>query len=199
VGDALGRQKGGWLIAEQGARCFPVDQHAVPNGMIVAADDGDRTPVLAGIRLVVSDFDGVMTDGRVLVFDDGREAVWCTRSDGLGCDLLRHAGIEVLILSTERNPVVAARAGKLDVGVIQGCADKGAAMRQVLAERGLRRDQVAYVGNDVNDLPAFAEVDTRIAPSDAHRSVLELATIVTQCRGGDGVLREVADIVRGGG
>ena len=163
--------------------------------MIATMDDPHRTVVATGVHLVVSDFDGVMTDGRVLVFDDGREAVWCTRADGLGCDLLRNAGIEVLIVSTERNPVVAARGRKLQVEVIQGCADKGAAMRQVLAERGLRPDQVAYIGNDVNDLPAFAEVDVRIAPSDAQRSVLERATIVTECRGGDGVLREVADLI----
>jgi YrbI family 3-deoxy-D-manno-octulosonate 8-phosphate phosphatase len=148
------------------------------------------------VRLLVTDFDGVMTDNRVVVFDDGHEAVQCTRSDGLGCDLLREAGIDVVILSTETNPVVAARAEKLQVDVIQGCGDKGAAMRELLSARRLGRDEVAYVGNDVNDLPAFAEVALAIAPSDAHPDVRRAATVVTVAAGGGGVLREVADLLR---
>lgn len=150
------------------------------------------------IRLVVSDFDGVMTDNRVLVFDDGREGVICSRADGLGCDLLRSAGIEMVILSTERNPVVSARAAKLGVTVIQACTDKGEAMRHLLDSRRLGRSQVAYIGNDVNDLPAFAEVDLTIAPSDAHQDVRRIARTVTRATGGGGVIREVADLLRGG-
>lgn len=164
---------------------------AVPSG-----DDGIAAATET-VRLVVTDFDGVMTDSRVLVFDDGREAVMCTRADGLGCDVLRQAGIDVVILSTERNPVVAARARKLGVDVIQGCDDKGVAMRDLLAARGLEPHEVAYVGNDVNDLPAFAEVALTVAPSDAHPRVRGQATVVTAARGGDGVLREVADLLGG--
>ena len=160
--------------------------------------DRDEQP-RAPIRLVVTDFDGVMTDNRVLVFDDGREAVYCTRSDGLGCDLLRDAGVEVVILSTETNPVVTARARKLGIDVVQGCRDKGPAVRELLAHRGLGPHEVAYVGNDVNDLPAFGEVRLSIAPSDAHPDVRRVATIVTATAGGAGVLREVADIVRDAG
>ncbi len=147
------------------------------------------------IRLIVSDFDGVMTDNRVLVFDDGAEAVVCSRADGMGCDLLRSAGIEVFILSTERSPVVAARAAKLGVSVIHGCEDKGEAMRALLRTRGLTRSEVVYIGNDVNDLPAFAEVELTVAPADAHPAAINAATIVTRASGGAGVLREVADLV----
>jgi YrbI family 3-deoxy-D-manno-octulosonate 8-phosphate phosphatase len=150
---------------------------------------------LTKIRLVVTDFDGVMTDNRVYVFDDGREAVRCTRADGLACDLLRAADIEVVILSTESNPVVAARARKLGVEVTQDCTDKGSAMRALLAERGLGSDEVVYIGNDVNDLPAFEAVSVTIAPADAHHTIRERATIVTHARGGEGVLREVADVL----
>ena len=161
----------------------------------VAHGDSAIAAAVGNVRLVVTDFDGVMTDSRVLVFDDGREAVVCTRADGLGCDMLREAGIAVLIMSTERNPVVTARATKLGVDVIQGCPDKGAAVRDLLASRGLGPDELLYIGNDVNDLPAFAEVAITVAPSDAHPSVRGRATIVTAARGGDGVLREVADLL----
>lgn len=149
------------------------------------------------VRLVVSDFDGVMTDDRVLVFDDGREAVICTRADGMGCDVLRRAGIEVVVLSTETNPVVSARAAKLGVDAVQSCSDKGAAMRELLAVRGLDRGDVVYVGNDVNDLPAFAEAGFTVAPADAHPDVRGVASLVTAAPGGGGVLREVADLLTG--
>jgi YrbI family 3-deoxy-D-manno-octulosonate 8-phosphate phosphatase len=147
------------------------------------------------IRLVICDFDGVLTDDRVLVLEDGTEGVVCSRADGLACSLLRAAGIETVIVSTERNPVVSARARKLAVDVVQDCADKGAAVRELLATRGLTREHAAYIGNDVNDLDAFAEVRLRIAPGDAHPSVRRRADVVTETPGGHGVLREVADLL----
>jgi 3-deoxy-D-manno-octulosonate 8-phosphate phosphatase (KDO 8-P phosphatase) len=145
------------------------------------------------IRLVITDFDGVMTDNRVVVFQDGREAVVCNRADGLGCSLLRDSGIEVVVLSTETNPVVAARGAKLAVEVVQACADKREAVREIMVARRLERRQVVFVGNDVNDLPAFGEVGFTVAPSDAHADVRAAAGIVTTARGGEGVLRELAD------
>lgn len=150
---------------------------------------------MSTIRLVICDFDGVMTDDRVLVLEDGREGVMCSRADGLACSLLRAAGIETVIVSTERNPVVSARARKLSIHVVQDCADKAAAVRELLAARELAPEHAAYIGNDVNDLGAFAEVRLRIAPSDAHHSVRSGADVVTATRGGDGVLREVADLL----
>jgi YrbI family 3-deoxy-D-manno-octulosonate 8-phosphate phosphatase len=152
---------------------------------------------LRNIRIVISDFDGVMTDNRVLVWEDGREGVLCSRADGLACSLLLTAGIETVIISTERNPVVSARARKLGIEAVQDCADKGAAVRAVLAERSLAAAHAAFIGNDVNDLPAFGEVGVRIAPSDAHSELLARADIVTHAPGGGGVLREVADILLG--
>jgi 3-deoxy-D-manno-octulosonate 8-phosphate phosphatase (KDO 8-P phosphatase) len=149
------------------------------------------------IELVVSDFDGVMTDNRVLVAEDGREMVVCNRADGLACDLLRGAGVDVVILSTERNRVVSARAAKLSVTVVQGCTDKGAAMRALLEQRGIDAAAVMYIGNDVNDLPALTIVGWPAAPADAHPDVLRIARHVTVARGGEGVLRELADLVLG--
>jgi YrbI family 3-deoxy-D-manno-octulosonate 8-phosphate phosphatase len=149
------------------------------------------------IRIVISDFDGVMTDNHVLVWEDGREGVLCSRADGLACSLLDAAGIETVIVSTERNPVVSARARKLGIEAVQDCADKGAAVRAVLAERSLTAADAAFIGNDVNDLSAFSEVGLRIAPRDAHSELRARADIVTHVPGGGGVLREVADILIG--
>lgn len=155
------------------------------------------TPRLDDIDLLVTDFDGVLTDDRVLVSDDGHEAVRCSRSDGLGCDLLRGAGLEMMILSTERNPVVSVRGAKLRVDVIQGSGDKEAALREVVAARGLDLDRVMYIGNDVNDAGALSIVGWPIVPADAHPDVVGLARHTTSAKGGEGVLRELADLLLG--
>ena len=147
----------------------------------------------------MTDFDGVLTDNRVLVFDDGHEAVVCNRADGLACDLLRAAGIEVVILSTEANPVVTARAAKLRVEARAGLADKRDAILALMRERGCAPREVVFVGNDVNDLSALHEAGWPAAPADAHPDVLAVARLVTRARGGEGVLRELADRVLGAG
>jgi len=152
----------------------------------------DVPPTLADIDLLVTDFDGVLTDNRVLVAEDGRESVVCNRADGLACDLLRAAGLPLLILSTETNPVVGARAAKLRVEVVQACEDKGTALRSLMRERGLDPARVMYVGNDVNDLGALEAVGWPVVPADAHPDVRPSARLVTAAGGGEGVLRELA-------
>ncbi len=144
------------------------------------------------IDLLVTDFDGVLTDDRVIVFDDGHEAVRCSRSDGLGCDLLRASGLEMMILSTERNPVVSARGAKLRIEVIQGSGDKEAALRDVVDERGLDLTRVMFIGNDVNDAGALSIVGWPVVPADAHPDVGGMARYTTAAKGGEGVLRELA-------
>ncbi len=156
------------------------------------------TPRLADIDLLVTDFDGVLTDNRVLVSDDGHESVVCTRADGIGCDLLKAAGLALLILSTETNRVVSVRGEKLGIEVVQGCADKGTAMRDLLSERGLDPARVMYVGNDVNDLGALRAVGWPVVPADAHPDVVGDARLVTEAAGGQGVLRELASTLLGG-
>lgn len=157
--------------------------------------DADLREALRQVRLVITDFDGVLTDNHVYVFEDGHEAVSCTRADGLACDLLRAAGVEVMILSTERSSVVAARARKLRIVVEQDCADKGIAAARIVQERGLAPTQVLYIGNDVNDAPAFRALPLTAAPADAHESIRARASFVTRASGGQGVLREIADLV----
>lgn len=147
------------------------------------------------VDAVVTDFDGVHTDDRAYVDSDGREMVQVSRSDGMGVSLLRRAGVRVLVLSTEQNPVVAARARKLGVPVLQGLADKRTVLREWLASEGLDPARVAYVGNDVNDLGAMAEVGWPIATPDAHPKARAAARVVLTRPGGSGAVRELCDRV----
>ena len=149
---------------------------------------------IRNIRLVAFDFDGVFTDNSVYVFEDGREAVRCFRSDGIGLSKLKRLGIETVIISTETNPVVVARAKKLGVSCFHAIADKRAALDGILQEKGLALDQVAFVGNDVNDLPCLTCVGLPIVVCDAHPDVLGVALHRTSAVGGRGAVREVCDL-----
>jgi YrbI family 3-deoxy-D-manno-octulosonate 8-phosphate phosphatase len=147
------------------------------------------------IQAVVFDFDGVFTDNRVLVFQDGSEAVLCDRGDGWGLGQLKKTGVPLLILSTETNPVVQARADKLGIPCMHGIQDKGAALSQWLVEHGLDAMQVVYVGNDANDLPCLEMVGFRVAVADAHPSIQAVADLVLENAGGRGAIRELCDLL----
>lgn len=154
-----------------------------------------KPPDLSAIRLLVLDFDGVMTDDRALVHEDGSEAVWCHRGDGWGIARLKDAGVKVVVLSTETNPVVAARCAKLGIHCVQGCADKLTALQDIVQQRRLNPEQVAYVGNDVNDLECLGWVGVPIAVADAIREARALSILVTTRPGGHGAVREVGDLI----
>jgi YrbI family 3-deoxy-D-manno-octulosonate 8-phosphate phosphatase len=151
--------------------------------------------LLRGVELLVFDFDGVMTDNRVLVFDDGREAVFCSRGDGMGLEMLRKAGVPLAVISKEINPVVAARCDKLRIPCLQGIENKLAELTRIVGERGLDLARVAYVGNDVNDLECMHAAGVAIAPADAHPDALRAADVVTAAPGGFGAVREVCDLL----
>jgi N-acylneuraminate cytidylyltransferase len=155
----------------------------------------DPRPTVLDVAAVATDFDGVHTDDRVLVDQQGVEAVQVSRADGLGVSMLREAGIPVVIVSKERNPVVGARGTKLKVDVLQGVDDKVCALRAWLDRRGLAARDVAFVGNDVNDLPVMAAVGWPIAVADAHPQVRRAARLVLTRNGGQGAVREVCDLV----
>jgi N-acylneuraminate cytidylyltransferase len=150
-------------------------------------------PDLSQIRLLVLDFDGVLTDNRVLVDEEGKEAVWVSRSDGWGIARLKEAGIEVMVLSTEANPVVAARCRKLGIECIQSCVDKLASLYVIAAERSLQLSEIAYVGNDANDLPCLRVAGLPIAVKDAIAEVHQAARLKTISKGGHGAVREVCE------
>jgi YrbI family 3-deoxy-D-manno-octulosonate 8-phosphate phosphatase len=147
------------------------------------------------VELVVFDFDGVMTDNRVWVDQDGREMVAANRSDSLGLTRMRQAGIEAFVLSREINPVVAARCRKMNIPYIQGETDKATALQALLIERKIDPAQVVYVGNDINDLPCFPIVGCAVAVADALPEVCAQADLVLQQRGGHGAVREICDLI----
>jgi YrbI family 3-deoxy-D-manno-octulosonate 8-phosphate phosphatase len=151
--------------------------------------------LLGGIELLVFDFDGVMTDNRVLVFEDGREAVLCNRGDGLGLEMLRKAGVPMAVISKEINPVVGARCRKLKIPYLQGIEDKRAALANIAADRRVELAQVAYMGNDINDLECMQAVGLAIAPADSHPEARRAADLVTSAPGGFGAVREVCDLL----
>ncbi len=150
--------------------------------------------VVRGIRLVAFDFDGVFTDNMVYVFEDGREAVRCSRGDGIGLRKLEKLGIEPVIVSSETNAVVAARSAKLKIRCFQGCHDKGAAIESLAQEKGFSVAEVAFVGNDINDLPALGIVGLPIVVQDAHPDVWPIARYRTRLPGGRGAVREICDL-----
>ncbi|WP_261163830.1 acylneuraminate cytidylyltransferase [Microbacterium sp. Marseille-Q6965] len=162
---------------------------------VLAAGSGDTDGDRIDVDAVVTDFDGVHTDDTVLVAGDGSEHVRVSRSDGMGVRLLREAGIPMLILSTETHPVVTARARKLRVDVLQAQDDKAAALRRWAAERDIPLSRLAYLGNDVNDLPALEIVGWPVAVRDAHPLVLAAARLVLDRPGGGGAVRDLADRV----
>lgn len=145
------------------------------------------------IDLIVYDFDGVMTDNRVIVFQDGTEAVIVNRADGLRVDYFRKLGIPQLILSTETNPVVNARAAKLCIEVIACCKDKRNALENYCAQKDYNLSRVIYIGNDLNDLEAMKIVGFPVAPADAHSEIKKIAKLTTKAKGGEGVVKELAD------
>ena len=151
--------------------------------------------LLRPIKLLVLDFDGVMTDNRVLVMEDGREGVLCSRGDGFGFDLLRAINFPALVLSKEGNPVVGARCRKLKIPCEQGIGDKLPVLERLVRERGLALAQVAYMGNDLNDLDCMRACGVAIAPSDAHPAVLAIASVITNAQGGFGAVREICDLI----
>ncbi len=145
------------------------------------------------IDLIVYDFDGVMTDNRVIIFQDGTEAVIVNRADGLGVDRFRSFGIPQLILSTETNPVVKARATKLCIEVIASCKDKKNALENYCAQKGYDLNRVIYVGNDLNDLEVMRIVGFPVAPADAHPKIKKIAKLLTEAKGGEGVVKELSN------
>ncbi len=150
------------------------------------------------IKLLVLDFDGVITDNRVYVDEMGVESISADRSDSLGLETLHErTSIEVMVLSRETNPVVAARCKKLNLPVLQAIEDKDRAIREVLAQKHLHPSQVVFMGNDTNDLVVFPEVGFAVAPADAHKEVRRRADLVLSCAGGRGAVRELCDMILG--
>lgn len=147
------------------------------------------------IDLIIYDFDGVMTNNRVIVDQEGREEVVTNRSDGLAVSLIKKLGIRQIIVSTESNPVVAKRAEKIGIPVYHDIANKKECVLRFCKEQKIDLKRVMYVGNDVNDREAMRAVGWPACPQDAHEDIQRISKIVIQKVGGSGVVRELLDLL----
>ena len=136
-----------------------------------------------------------MTDSRVFVLPDGKEAVVCNRNDGLAVSIIRAKGIPQLILSTESNGIIHTRARKIGLPVMSSVKDKKKCLIELCQKNRVEPSKVVYVGNEVNDLEAMKFVGWPVCPQDAHWRVKKIAKNVLSKKGGEGVIRELADLL----
>ncbi len=169
----------------------------VYSGLEMVSPGNTRRRMPEKIKLVVTDFDGVLSDGRVWIDENGKETVAASRSDSMRIKQLRERGIDVMILSSEVNSVVSARAKKMNIEAIHGMGlhEKGDALKRLLAEKNIDASQVVYLGNDFNDLPCYEIVGWSVAVADAYPEVLRAADHVLKTNGGFGALRELCDLI----
>ena len=151
---------------------------------------------IKNIDIIIYDFDGVMTDNRVLVSEDGKESVFCNRSDGLAISRIKKMKIPQIIISTETNKVVEARAKKLGIPVIYCIDNKESAVREYCNKNNIDLGKVIFVGNDINDLEIMKVVGYPIAPSNASKEIKDIARVITVAKGSYGVIRELLDKLR---
>lgn len=147
------------------------------------------------VKLLVLDFDGVMTDNKVYVNEDGKEMVCCSRGDGLGIENLKKIGIKILVISKEENKVVTARCKKLRVSSVQGIDNKLRTLKQVLKKLNIPPSQVCYLGNDINDVECVKLAGFGCAVRDAHPTLLKVVDYTTKNKGGNGAIREICDLI----
>ena len=145
--------------------------------------------------MVFFDFDGVFTDNRVLISEDGIEFVFCYRSDGVGLSKLKKTGIDCMVVSSEPNPVVSVRCQKLNIDCIQGVRDKLSVIKEILAEKKIEAHQCVFVGNDDGDLEAMRFVGIPVAVADAYPHIKDVAKIVLTRGGGLGAVREICELI----
>ena len=142
---------------------------------------------------LIFDFDGVLTDNRVVVNQDGSESVICNRADGLAFDVLKKLNIPTYILSTETNAVVSVRAKKLKVQIIQGVSNKLKALSELCSSQNYHYSKILYVGNDLNDYYVMKSCGITVCPNDAHNSIKSISKFILKKNGGDGIVREILE------
>ncbi|MFO7459491.1 MAG: HAD hydrolase family protein [Desulfatiglandales bacterium] len=148
------------------------------------------------IKLLILDVDGVLTNGQIILTEQGEEIKSFHARDGYGLRKLMEEGIEVILISGRRSKAVDCRARDLGIQEVhQGVADKGPLCDEIIRQRGLKKDQVCCVGDDLPDLPLFEKAGIRFAVSDASPVMKGLADYVTRKKGGYGAVREVCEII----
>ncbi|ADN77636.1 3-deoxy-D-manno-octulosonate 8-phosphate phosphatase, YrbI family [Ferrimonas balearica DSM 9799] len=148
------------------------------------------------VRLLICDVDGVFSDGRIYLGNDGEELKAFHTRDGFGVKAVQHAGIEVAVITGRQSAIVQRRMSALGVAHIhQGCDDKVAVYDQLRAQLGLEHEQCAYIGDDLVDLAVMKQVGLAVAVEDAHPALLPHAHFRTRIRGGFGAVRELCDLL----
>ena len=148
------------------------------------------------IKLLVLDFDGVITNNKVYLNEEGIESVCCNRSDGLGIEMLKNkTKVEVIVISKEKNPVTLRRCEKLKIQCLNGIDQKHQILLEEIKKRNLDFKEVCFVGNDINDLECLKLVGIGVATNDAYPEVKEIANYITKKKGGEGAVREVCDLI----
>lgn len=158
------------------------------------------TPTLkkrfAKCKFLALDFDGVLTDNKVYIDQNGTETVRCDRGDGLGLELLKkYTNVKITIISKEKNPVVIARANKLKIRCISGTDDKVAVLKKEIKLKKISREQVCFVGNDLNDIECLKLVGLGVAVNNSHPEIISIADYRTKKKGGDGAVREICELL----
>ncbi len=148
------------------------------------------------VKLFAYDFDGVMTDNKVFIDQNGEEMVQVNRSDGMAISLIRKLNISQIIISSEDNIVVARRAEKLKIPFIKGVRDKEKVLEGYCRENNIELENVAFVGNDLNDLKVMERSGLSICPSDAANKIKNISKIVLKEKGGDGVIRALYEYIK---
>ena len=151
--------------------------------------------ILRTVQLVAFDFDGVFTDNRVITAQDGTESVSCWRSDGIGLSRITKIGIRSVIISTESNPVVTIRSAKLKIQCYQSVDDKAAKILELCKTYKVPPKNTMFVGNDINDIPAFKSVGFPVGVQDGYLEIEPYILFRTKRPGGFGAVREICDLL----
>ena len=150
---------------------------------------------ISQIDLIFLDFDGVLTDNKLLLNESGNEMVTLSRSDGLAFDALRALKINCIIISTEKSKVVKERAKKLKIPAKQNVKDKAQAIKTIVTNNNFNLQKCIYIGNDINDYDAMKLCGLKICPSDSNNKIKKIANIILKTKGGNGVVREFVENV----
>lgn len=146
---------------------------------------------LKNVKLWILDFDGVLTDNKVFINECGEEMVQVSRADGCAVEILKTKGVKVIVVSSEKNQVVKRRCEKLNIPCFYGVKSKKEMVDDIIKQEEKDYKDILYIGNDINDLEVFMLGCVKIAPKDAAQSIKDVADIVLNTEGGNGVLREL--------
>lgn len=165
-------------------------------GHIIASDVSSLRETIKKIRMLVLDIDGVLTDGALFYTEDGESFKRFNVRDGQGIKLAQSYNLEIAIISGRESPIVKNRCDELGIKhIYQHCHHKATKIRELSDELKIPLDQIAYIGDDVLDVPALEIVGLPVCPKDAHPSVLSKVKLFTEATGGNGCVREVIDLI----